>query len=614
MTSTLQKLNQKLNKTLRFLLLFALLTSCGVSAPEDRQPNIVMILADDLGYMDTTIYGSKLYETPNIDALAARGILFTNAYSASPLCSPSRASLLTGMQPGRLRLTTAAGHLPEEVLDPVVPTSSSAMHRALEPQSRTRLPADAYTYAQKLKEVGYSTAFIGKWHLGPPPFSPENHGFDVVVGGRQHPGPPPPGSYFAPWNAPGLTEYKAGTHISEALAQEAMTFISAHKNQPFLLNLWYYDVHSPYQTEANLLEKYREKVSNGVDSEQRSPEMAAMIASLDNSVGQVLSHLEAEDLLDNTVIIFTSDNGGNMYDRINGVPPTDNAPLRGGKGINYEGGVKVPLIVSYPPLIAKNSITDFVSSAVDLFPTILELANITTTQLPHDGVSLVNVMRQSSGIRKEPIYSHFPHYVTATNNIPNTSVREGDWKLYKFYADSNEGEDRHELYNLKTDPGESKNLADTHLDLTDRLGKLIDRNNLITKSLVPVKNPNVGNFGLDFWRIEGAEAYSATDTLILKSSSVDPMLVATAPVINTSTLTLTFEMKSESEGHGQLFWTTHSDPHFSESNSKTFQVQHDGLWHEYTVSISEAERIGLLRLDPSTNLGEIQIRGIVIQD
>lgn len=604
---------------LSLILSICLIAACGSEIKENRPPNIIVILADDLGYMDTTIYGSELYETPHIDALAKKGVLFTNAYSASPLCSPSRASLLTGMQTGRLRLTTAVGHLPEEILDPKLPDIGPPAHRALTPESRTRLPPDAFTYAERLKKVGYSTAFMGKWHLGPPPFSPENHGFDVVVGGREHPGPPPPGSYFAPWSAPGLTGYKEGTHISAALAQEAIKFISENKDQPFLLNLWYYDVHAPYQADTNLLEKYQTKVALNPSNEQRSPEMAAMISSLDTSIGRVISHLDAENLLENTVIIFTSDNGGNMYDRINGVPPTSNAPLRGGKGINYEGGVKVPMIISYPPLLPNNTTTDFLSNSVDLFPTILEIAGALAENTPTDGVSLLSAMLQSSTPqsskeRETAMFSHFPHYVAATSNIPNTSVRLGDWKLYKFYADSDDGSHRHELYNLTLDPGERNNVAYTEVGLVEQLDKLIDQNNVETASLVPQENPAYGVFDLSFWRVKGATAKINADILRLESNSIDPMLIASAPVTNKSVLTLTFKMRSQSSGNGQLFWTTNSNPSFSESKSSVFSVAHDGEWHSYELDVSESEKVGLLRLDPSRSTGQIELKDIRISN
>lgn len=599
-------------KKLVFLLVAAAITSCS-APPKDRPPNIVMILADDLGYKDTSIYGSQLYETPNIDKLAARGVLFQNAYSASPLCSPTRASLLTGMYPSRLRFTTANGHLPEEILEPIIPEVGPPANRAIEPESRSRFPKDAVTYAEILKGLGYKTAFLGKWHLGPPPYSPENHGFDLVVGGRQHPGPPPPGGYFAPWQVQGLDEYEAGTHISEALAQESIKFIKSNKDEPFLLNLWYYDVHAPYQAVPELVEKYKEKISNLPSNyPQRSPEMAAMVEMLDRSIGKVIDFLESENLMDDTIIVFTSDNGGNMYDRISGQSPTSNFPLRGGKGINYEGGVKVPLIVSWPKAIPVNKTTELATSSIDIFPTILDFAGYKGKKMTTDGMSLYGYLAGAEAEHRE-LFFDFPHYVNATGNIPNSSIRAHPWKLYKFYADSNDGSDRFELYNLDLDTGEAKDIAKEHPDVVLSLNALIEQHNKNTDALLPKKNPMYGQIPLDIWRSVNATTSIQESILTLSSHSNDPMLILKQPIVSQSMLSLEFEMKSDSRGRGQIFWTSQQHPGFSEEHSKPFTANHDGEWHKYELLLSHSEKIALIRLDPSTDKGMIQFRNFATQ-
>lgn len=225
------------------------------SKSKTKKQNIVFILADDLGWKDLTCYGSDFYETPNIDAFAETGVSFTNAYTASPLCSPTRASILTGQEPGRLRLTTPACHLPQVVLDPKESFSAAPFHKTAIPQTRTRLPNEYLTFAEVLKEKGYSTAFMGKWHLGREPYIPDNQGFDVVVGGREHPGPPGPGNFFAPWNCETLPVVPDGTHISDVLTDKAIQYMTSNKENPFLLCLWYYDVHAPFQAKEKLKQK-----------------------------------------------------------------------------------------------------------------------------------------------------------------------------------------------------------------------------------------------------------------------------------------------------------------------------------------------------------------------
>lgn len=475
------------------LLITICLMLAGCNAKVTGPPNIIVILADDLGWSDTAVYGSQFYDTPSIDQLANQGIRFTQAYAASPVCSPTRASILTGLYPARIGMTSATAHLSEVITTASVPAEADAEEAALTPVSITRLPQSYVTYAELLKEAGYQTAFMGKWHLGHPPHTPESQGFDVVVGGRAHPGPPPPGHFFSPWNLKTIPTVPDGSHIADVITDAALSFIETNQSQPFLLNLWYYDVHAPYQGTPELIEKYRSRTDG---KGQDSPVMGAMIEKMDTNIGRVIARVAELGLEKRTVIIFMSDNGGNMYDRVDDTTPTDNAPLRSGKGNNYEGGVRVPLIVSggfgAPEAgesigtITKNQVSDHRISSIDLFPTILQIAGIEPT--PSDGHSFFPTLIGETQLEK-PVFSHFPHYVNATQNLPNTSVIEGHWKLYKFHFDGPAQTHRYELYNLATDISETTNIAIQHPELVARMATLIEKHLSDVEAVSLAANP-----------------------------------------------------------------------------------------------------------------------------
>lgn len=320
------------------------------SASEQRRPNVIVFIVDDLGWMDTTTYGSRYYETPNVERLAKRSVRFTDAYSAAPLCSATRASLMTGKYPGRVHVTSAGGHLPIRP-GPLMPESGPPWRKMLLPRCQGYLPLEEYTVGEALKDAGYRTGFVGKWHLGhDPKFWPEHQGFDVNVGGGRWPGPP---SYFSPYHIDNLPDGPEGEYIADRLTDEAVAFIKDAKDGPFFLNFWQYAVHAPYQGK----DEYRSHFERKQDPRgaQDNAVMGAMIKSMDDSLGRVLDSLEELGIADDTIFIFSSDNGGNMYDRTardganlgawapEGRTPTNNAPLRGGKGSVYEGGIRVPL-------------------------------------------------------------------------------------------------------------------------------------------------------------------------------------------------------------------------------------------------------------------------------
>lgn len=456
-----------------------------------KRPNIVFILADDLGWMDTAAYGSKYYETPNITRLAERGMLFTEGYAACPLCSPTRASILTGQYPARLRFTQPSGHLPTNLEPPSVPDAVAKSRPLTTPTSPTQLGLETVTIAEILKNAGYATGFVGKWHLGREPYWPDKQGFDVNVAGGHYPGPP---SYFSPYSIETLADGPEGEYLTDRLTDEALEFIEAQRSGPFFLALWHYTVHSPWQSKAEEEARFSEKADPR--GEQRNPLIAGMIASFDQSVGRILDALDVHGLSEDTIVVFTSDNG--QLTAVPGKPGrerkntplksgdhvTSNAPLRGGKGLIYEGGVRVPYIVSWPGVVAPGSRTRAIASSIDFFPTFLAAAGLDAPE-GHvvDGVSLLPVLTNAGALEREALFCHFPHYV-GVGNKPSTSVRKGSWKLIRFY----EGYD--ELYDLESDIGERNNLAAVHPQKVAELSELIDRFLVGTNALVPKPNPN----------------------------------------------------------------------------------------------------------------------------
>ncbi len=582
----------------------------GATNKSSKKPNIVFILADDLGWKDLSCYGSDFFETPNIDKLAQTGMSFTNAYAASPLCSPTRASILTGQDPGRLWFTTPAGHLEKVVLDPKETNSGPSHFKAAAPQTRTRLPNDYLTFAEVLKDNGYSTAFMGKWHLGRAPYIPENQGFDVVVGGREHPGPPGPGRYFAPWNCETLPVGPEGTHISDVLTDSAISYMTRNKEKPFLLCLWYYDVHGPFQAKEKLKKKYEKKLN--AEHIQRSPTMGAMIETLDVSVGRILKSIQELNLEDETIVIFTSDNGGNMYSGPECMIPTNNYPLRGGKGINYEGGVRVPMIVRVPGVTKAGDKSEVITSSVDHYKSLLELVDIPFPEnLVSDGVSYVKALKGKE-YEREPIYSTFCHNIVATGNRANISMRQGPWRLYKFYFDGDNQEHRYELYNLDKDISEKNNLADKMPGKVTAMTRLLDDYTKEAGVLLPQKNIAYAGNVADAWKgSENTELSVADKVLRIKSTGANPTIeTAFVPNISECSYYLKFEMISNSKGEGNISWKEGSDKIYSTEKASTFKSLHDGEWHQYSVEISLKGVLRALKIQPSTSDGLIEVKNI----
>ncbi len=470
------------------------------AAPPAR-PNLVFILADDLGWSDTTFNApNAFYETPHIQRLARRGMRFTQAYAANPLCSPTRASILTGLYPARIGITAPVCHLPQVILEKATVKAAAPTARALVAQSITRLDTSYFTLAEALQGEGYATGHFGKWHLGPAPYSPLQQGFDVDF--PHWPGPGPAGSYVAPWKFPAALNVASqpGEHIEDRVASEAIAFIKANRARPFYVNYWAFSVHAPYDAKPALIEKYRAKAARlPPGSAQRNPVYAAMVQSLDDNVGRLLDTLDELQLTEQTIIVFFSDNGGvhwlagtpeaSLAAGITDIPITSNAPLRGGKATTYEGGTREPCIVAWPGLTRPGSASTAIIQSVDFFPT---LADVLRLKLPDtqkfDGRSFAPALRGAAHDRG-PTFCHFPHTTPASGGLASTWVRVGDWKLIRFYCLADDQSDVLELYNLKDDLGETKNLAAQQPAKAAELNALITDFLRDTAAVVPVRNP-----------------------------------------------------------------------------------------------------------------------------
>jgi len=461
----------------------------GLSQAKNRPMNVVFIVADDLGWSDTTLYGTtKLYRTPNLERLAQRGLVFTRAYSASPLCSPTRAAILTGLSPARTGITAPNCHLPQVVLAAKPGKAAPPNKHAIVPQPVTRLNSTYPTLAKTLKQAGYATGHFGKWHLGPTPYSPLQHGFDVDL--PHHPGPGPAGSYIAPWKFKDFDHdpQVPDQHIEDRMAAEAAAFMEQHQERPFFLNYWMFSVHAPFDAKQALIKKYRGLVQ--ADDDQRCPTYAAMIESMDDAVGTLLDTIDRLGLAENTLVIFTSDNGGNMYNEVEGIPPTSNAPLRGGKASMFEGGTRVPCIVVWPNVTRAGTRTDAMLQSEDFYPTLIEGLSLSAeTNQRFDGVSLMPVLRGES-FADRAIFQYFPHDPPVPDWIPpSVSVHHGDWKLIRIFHAGEGGGHRYQLYQLNDDIGETKNLAADQPLKVQELDRLIEQFLLETQATVPIPNP-----------------------------------------------------------------------------------------------------------------------------
>lgn len=439
-------------------------------AQEDIEKlNVVFILADDLGWSDLSGYGSDLHETPNLDRLAKQGMKFTNAYAAAPICTPSRASIMTGKFPARLHMTTW-----HENSGTPTPNNKDKL---VAPATVGNLPLDETTIAEVFQEAGYFTAHVGKWHLGDAAHYPQTHGFEVNIGGTMWGAPD---TYWSPYRGQKFqNEYryipdlgsastdeknKAPAYLTDALTDKAVQIIKENSNTPFFLNLWYHTVHTPIEGKLQLVEYYKKKVKPGM--KDQNYEYAAMVASLDENVGRVLQAIDNAGIADNSIVIFFSDNGGRIGKYKDWETVANNAPLRSGKGSLYEGGIREPLIIKWPGITKAGSVCDSPVISNDFFPTLMEIPALKKTQIEldrHDGISLLPVLKDPKlPLEREALFWHSPHYYTTTS--PVSAIRKGPWKLIHYFED-----DHLELYDLDRDLGEKNNLADTYPEKAKKL-------------------------------------------------------------------------------------------------------------------------------------------------
>lgn len=438
----------------RFFLLLLVQTSCSLFGVQTSPPpNILFILADDLGINDLSIEGSKFYETPNIDAIARSGMRFTNGYSTCQVCSPSRASIMSGQYPARIGITDWIGA--------ATGTKWNRNDKVLPPPNASKLPSDITTIAEAFKSGGYRTFFAGKWHLGGEGSGPEDHGFEINKGGYSSGSPR--GGYFSPYKNPKLKDGPAGEALPARLARETVNFIKQESEKPFFAFLSFYSVHGPIQTSPDLWEKYRKKaVAAGLARErfkvdrtlpvrqvQDCPIYGGMMEAMDSAVGLVTEFLKEAGLDKNTIILFTSDNGGvSSGDAF----ATACLPFRGGKGRQWEGGIRQPYYLVAPGVTKPGSTSPQFATGTDFLPTLLELAGIESKPPQKlDGISLVPALKGTTSART--LYWHYPHYGNQGGE-PSGIIREGDYKLIRYYEDG-----REELYHVVNDPGEQNNLA-----------------------------------------------------------------------------------------------------------------------------------------------------------
>lgn len=487
--------------------LCTLSVATGIYAQTDKKeksPNIIFILADDLGWTDLGCYGSTFYETPNLDRLAKEGMRFTNAYAACPVSSPTRASYQTGKYPARLGITD---FLMGRYNNPARKKEMDEVCPVLPPDLVPNLPLTEKTIGAAFRENGYKTIHVGKWHCAKDSlYFPQHHGYDVNVAGCSK-GSPGQAGYFSPYDNPYLKDGPEGEYLTDRLTDETIKLIKQNGDKPFFLNLHYYQVHQPLEAKEDKIKYFENKAKSlGLDKAtaynknvaweskvpikvnmaQRlihsHPVYAAMLSSMDENIGRLIDALKEDGLYDNTIIMFYSDNGGLS---IGGNAPTSTLPLNGGKGYLYEGGIRVPLIVKWKGITPNSSTNQYVST-VDFYPTLLQMAGIPLLPAQHvDGVSFLPVLQGDKNYKRGAIFWHYPHYHNQGGR-PSGAVRSGDYKLIRYY----DNEDI-ELFNLKNDIGEHENLAEKEPEKTKELNDLLSGWLKNTNGKMPLENKNI---------------------------------------------------------------------------------------------------------------------------
>jgi arylsulfatase A-like enzyme len=596
-----------------------------VAADAPAKPNLIFILADDLGWRDVGCFGSTFHETPNIDRLAARGATLTQAYAASPLCSPTRSSILTGLYPARIGITAPACHVPQVQLEKRLVPGQQTGVRALNADSLTRLKPDYFTLAEAFKEAGYATAHFGKWHLGHnlkpgDRYEPKDQGFD-----SDFPHTPsaagPGGGYLAPWkfirNPP--IDGKPGEHIEDRMSAEAARFIREHKDQPFYVNYWAYSVHSPWNARTDYLEHFKQKAD--AKNPQHNPLYAAMVKSLDDGVGRLLAAVDEAGLADRTILVFFSDNGGWAFpprttdpEGFENLPATSNLPLRSGKASLYEGGTREPCIVVWPGNIQPGTSRDALLSSVDWHPTLLTMCGLKPRAgAKFDGLDQTPALL-GQGAGRDRVFCHFPHgspkqAANIPGFLPGTWVRRGDWKLIRFFADNDDGSDRLELFNLKDDLGESKNLAGEKPELVRELNALITGFLRDTEAVIPIRNPAYDPTGatpaspaapatadlLEGWKARGCEAVVKDGLLTVRGQNATPFL-GFAVGKDAGPATLNLRARCAHGGAGRIEWLPSGVANRADDARSVSFTLKAGDWQEASVRLPAQGPLGIVRV------------------
>lgn len=645
-------------KQLRQLLLSvtAILFFTAALSANEKPKNIVLILADDLGWADTTLYGkTSLYETPNIQRLASQGMTFANAY-ASPICSPTRASILTGQNPARLGLTTPSAHLVEERLEAVSSPRALPHQKSTNVRSSTRIDLSLPTLGLLIKQAGYATAHFGKWHLGRDGHTPLERGFDVDIPHWYGPGPKT--SYLAPWGYANFKEGKPGEHIEDRMAMEAVKWLKKRDpSKPFFMNYWQFSVHAPFGAKPELITRYQKKINP--DSAQRSPTYAAMVHSLDDAVGTLLDALEDEGIADETIVIFYSDNGGNVH---SGLEETDskgnkyitaitsNQPLKGGKGGIHEGGIRVPAVVVWPGITAPGSRNKTRIQSLDLYPTILKMLGIVPPE-EHiiDGLDFTKAL-QGIEYERDPMFTYVPSHGNTPHWLPpSISVHSRQWKLIRTFHYGENGDHQYRLYDLQKDIGENKNLASSHHDVVQELDSLIEQYIQDAKVVLPLSNPNFDASRFDpsligiqagglkmprgfkavneaapstpptklspksllGWILRGADVEMDTESIKLTPNGRQPFM-AIANLQLTGPIEVRIRIRSTRDGVGNLQWRTHEQEFFPEAK----QLQSFGLtagkWQEVKLQLATEGKLKHVRIFVPTPKNTTEIDWIEI--
>ena len=617
-------------------------------AEATERPNVVLFVVDDMGWMDSSAYGSMYYETPNMDRLAKQSMRFTDAY-AVPLCSPTRCSILSGQYSSRHGITSASGHQPPAASGASrYAEKASPVSQFIYADSKNFIDPQIVTLAEVLQDAGYRTGHFGKWHLGLMPENrPDQNGFETTWGCAPDPGPP---GYFSPYDVStegrptgkhhvgNITNGPDGEYITDRLTDEALKFVETHKDEPFFLNLWQYGVHGPWGHKEHYTAEFAKKTDPR--GEQRNPIMASMLKSVDESLGRLLDKLDELGLSRNTLFIFYSDNGGNVHsnredDRkianlsenhpkmaairdwrkwAGSEGPTNNAPLREGKARIYEGGQRVPLMVRWPGKIKPGTTSDTVVGAIDLYPTVLDALNI---RLPAnhivDGLSILPVLKQTGSLNREAYFTWFPHI------IPAVSVRKGEWKLIRRFEPHRDYPEVRELYNLTTDLGETHNLAAEMPDMVKELDALIDGFIADTGALVPMPNPaykpQVATFAKDpdtglVPRMCKMEVREGSMLVTLEPGKRNPFL-GTAQVKTSRPLTLNLLVRSQTGGSGTVQWKLAAQDDFpAEGQAVKFSIPASPQWNNVSIELPIEMPTQIVRLYLPLQNGPMEIQSI----